>query len=188
MKLSRRRRRRSLASLHDHTVLTTLHRHGSPPKSLPPPQQLLQSLAKAHTHTRTRARKKNKNHASLPHSRAQMEAPPSPTSHERAEVLASSFSAPEISVRLLPLVILMSTPGGPLPVTQANAMATSHANMPRRHDPSDPCHLKLELAATRSPLPTVQRGPFSSAFCVEPRSERPFLSVTFLIPSRFPND
>ena len=48
------------------------------------------------------------------------------------------FSAPKTSTWLLPLVILMSTPGSPLLVTPANAMATSHANMPPRHDPLIP--------------------------------------------------
>lgn len=38
----------------------------------------------------------------------------------------------------------MSTPGSPLLVTPANGMATSHANMPPRHDPLIPFHLTLE--------------------------------------------
>lgn len=137
-------------------MLTTLQRAGSPPKSLPPPQQLLQSLAIARTHRHTRVLP--------PHSRTQMKAPPSPTSHEHAEVLASSFSAPEISMWLLPLVILMSTRGSPLLGTQANAMATSHAHMPRRHNSSDPCHLTLEHGTTRGLSLTVQRRLFSFSF------------------------
>lgn len=67
-----------------------------------------------------------------------MRASPSPTSAERAEVLAVSLAHPGRACDCTLLVILMSTPGSPLLVTLANTVATSHADVPPRHNPLIP--------------------------------------------------
>lgn len=74
----------------------------------------------------------------LPRSHTQTRASPSPTSAERAEVLAVSLAHPGRACDCTLLVILMSTPGSPLLVTLAYTVATSHADVPPRHNPLIP--------------------------------------------------
>lgn len=74
----------------------------------------------------------------------------------------------------------MSTPGSPLLVTQANAMATSHANMPHRHDPSDPRHLTLEHGTTRVLYQRFKGASFHSEFNAGPKRSH------FRFPPTFP--
>lgn len=133
-----------------HNTDHTLCGESAPPlESLPPPQQLLQFRSQKHGLADTRAHPHPTN-THPTHTVEHKRRPPSPTSHEHAEVLASSFSAPKMSMWLLPLVILMSTPGSPLLVTPANAMATSHANMPPRHDPLIPAIWLWEHGTTHA--------------------------------------
>ena len=67
------------------------------------------------------------------------------------------FSAPKTGTWLLPLVILMSTPGSPLLVTPANGMATSHANMPPHRDPLIPAIWLGKHGTTHAHSPRLKR-------------------------------
>lgn len=94
-----------------------------------------------------------------------------------------------MSTWLLPLVILMSTPGSPLLVTPANAMATSHANMPPRHDPLIPAIWLWKNEATHAHSPQFKET--SSHFILSDYStggKCHFIGDTFHINSYFPDN
>lgn len=94
-----------------------------------------------------------------------------------------------MSTWLLPLVILMSTPGSPLLVTPANAMATSHANMPPRHDPLIPAIWLWKHGTTHAHSPQF-KGTSSHFILADYRTggKCHFIGVTFHINFYFPDN